>query len=117
MHLKKTASRAGATFVDVWEAFVDDRHQFALYGPDVNGQLTKLRTGDGVHFTRAGAKEFADRGINVNNVAPGMVDGPRFRDKVCADMAAIAPAPGSCRVRSCSRRRSGSCSPGTRRRA
>jgi 3-oxoacyl-[acyl-carrier protein] reductase len=25
--------------------------------------------------------------INVNCVAPGMVDGPRFRDKVCADMA------------------------------
>jgi 3-oxoacyl-[acyl-carrier protein] reductase len=25
--------------------------------------------------------------INVNCVAPGMVDGPRFRDKVCAEMA------------------------------
>ena len=25
--------------------------------------------------------------INVNCVAPGMVDGPRFRDKVCRDMA------------------------------
>jgi len=24
---------------------------------------------------------------HVNYVAPGMVDGPRFRDKVCADMA------------------------------
>jgi len=31
----------------------------------------------------------------VNCVAPGMVDGPRFRDKVCADMArrlGITPA-------------------------
>jgi 3-oxoacyl-[acyl-carrier protein] reductase len=25
--------------------------------------------------------------INVNCVEPGMVDGPRFREKVCADMA------------------------------
>ncbi len=56
---RETASRAGATFVDVWEAFIDDRHQFALYGPDVNGLLTKLRTGDGVHFTRAGARKLA----------------------------------------------------------
>ncbi|MDB5571584.1 MAG: hypothetical protein JWN93_2767 [Hyphomicrobiales bacterium] len=56
---REAASRAGASFVDVWEAFVDDRHQFALYGPDVNGQLTKLRTGDGVHFTRAGARKLA----------------------------------------------------------
>ena len=30
------------------------------------------------HFTRAGAKEFADRGINVNNVAPGPMDTPFF---------------------------------------
>ena len=33
------------------------------------------------------AQEVASRGITVNCVAPGMVDGPRFRDKVCANMA------------------------------
>lgn len=30
------------------------------------------------HFTRAAAKEFADRGIAVNNVAPGPMDTPFF---------------------------------------
>lgn len=30
------------------------------------------------HFTRAAAKEFADRGISVNNVAPGPMDTPFF---------------------------------------
>jgi NAD(P)-dependent dehydrogenase (short-subunit alcohol dehydrogenase family) len=30
------------------------------------------------HFTRAAAKEFAARGINVNNVAPGPMDTPFF---------------------------------------
>ncbi|MCF6390781.1 SDR family oxidoreductase [Mycobacterium sp. MBM] len=30
------------------------------------------------HFTRAAAKEFADRGINVNNVGPGPMDTPFF---------------------------------------
>ncbi len=53
------ATKAGATFVDTWEAFQDDRGQFAVYGPDVNGQFEKLRAGDGVHFTRAGARKLA----------------------------------------------------------
>ncbi|MFE1949321.1 SDR family oxidoreductase [Streptomyces sp. NPDC059524] len=30
------------------------------------------------HFTRAAAKEFAERGISVNNVAPGPMDTPFF---------------------------------------
>jgi 3-oxoacyl-[acyl-carrier protein] reductase len=46
-------------------------------------------------ITKSFALEAGPYGINVNNVAPGMVDGPRFRDKVCADMArklGITPA-------------------------
>lgn len=38
-------------------------------------------------ITKSFALEVGRYNINVNNVAPGMVDGPRFRDKVCADMA------------------------------
>ena len=38
-------------------------------------------------LTKSIAIEAGPYNINVNNVAPGMVDGPRFRDKVCADMA------------------------------
>jgi hypothetical protein len=56
---RETATQNGATYIDVWEAFVDDRQQFALYGPDLNGAITKLRAGDGVHFTRAGARKLA----------------------------------------------------------
>jgi len=37
--------------------------------------------------TKSFALEVGQYNINVNCVAPGMVDGPRFRDKVCADMA------------------------------
>ena len=39
-------------------------------------------------ITKSFALEVGASNINVNYVAPGMVDGPRFRDKVCADMAA-----------------------------
>ncbi|MEC5398210.1 SDR family NAD(P)-dependent oxidoreductase [Uliginosibacterium sp. H1] len=38
-------------------------------------------------ITKSFALEAGPHGINVNCVAPGMVDGPRFRDKVCATMA------------------------------
>lgn len=38
-------------------------------------------------ITKSFALEVGQYNINVNCVAPGMVDGPRFRDKVCADMA------------------------------
>lgn len=38
-------------------------------------------------ITKSFALEVGSHNINVNCVAPGMVDGPRFRDKVCAEMA------------------------------
>jgi 3-oxoacyl-[acyl-carrier protein] reductase len=38
-------------------------------------------------ITKSFALEVGLHNINVNCVAPGMVDGPRFREKVCAGMA------------------------------
>ena len=38
-------------------------------------------------ITKSFALELGPDGITVNNVAPGMVDGPRFREKVCREMA------------------------------
>ncbi len=38
-------------------------------------------------ITKSFALEAGPHNVNVNCVAPGMVDGPRFRDKVCANMA------------------------------
>ena len=52
-------ARAGGIYVDIWDAFLDDRGQFTNYGPDVNGQFQRLRAADGVHFTRAGSRKVA----------------------------------------------------------
>jgi len=49
----------GGKFVDVWDAFADENGKFSVFGPDVNGQIVKLRTSDGVHFTKAGARKLA----------------------------------------------------------
>ncbi len=38
-------------------------------------------------ITKSFALEAGPHNVNVNCVAPGMVDGPRFREKVCANMA------------------------------
>jgi hypothetical protein len=48
-----------APFVDIWEAFADERNQYQAFGPDINGRIVKLRSGDGVHFTDVGARKVA----------------------------------------------------------
>ncbi|MGH6846712.1 MAG: SGNH/GDSL hydrolase family protein, partial [Methylocella sp.] len=53
------AEKAGATYVDIWEAFADEAGQYSAYGPDINGQTVRLRAADGVHFTKAGARKLA----------------------------------------------------------
>ena len=50
---------AGGKFVDAWDAFADEGGRYSVFGPDVNGQIVKLRTGDGIHFTKAGARKLA----------------------------------------------------------
>ncbi len=56
---RDTAAKTGATYVDTWEAFSDDNGDFNAYGPDVNGQTVRLRTADGIYFTKAGARKLA----------------------------------------------------------
>lgn len=56
---REAAAKSGATYVDTWDAFSDDNGDFSSFGPDVNGQTVRLRSSDGVHFTRAGARKLA----------------------------------------------------------
>lgn len=56
---RAAADRAGIIYVDVWDGFVDEQGRYATRGPDVEGQIRPLRTGDGVHFTRFGARKIA----------------------------------------------------------
>lgn len=53
------AQKAGIYYVDVWDAFVDESGRFAQSGPDFEGQNRRLRSGDGVYFTLAGARKLA----------------------------------------------------------
>jgi hypothetical protein len=56
---RDAAGKAGITYVDVWDGFVDDAGRFAQSGPDFEGQIRRLRSSDGVFFTKAGARKLA----------------------------------------------------------
>jgi uncharacterized protein len=51
------ADKAGIAYVDIWDGFVDDQGRYVQDGPDFEGQTRRLRTYDGVYFTKAGAEK------------------------------------------------------------
>ncbi len=76
------ADKAGITYVDIWDGFVDDQGRYAVQGPDFEGQIRRLRTFDGVNFTKAGAEKLAHyverelRRVLTNRVMPVALPGP-----------------------------------------
>ena len=56
---RERAEKAGIVYVDIWDGFVDDQGRYTTQGPDFEGQIRRLRTGDGVHFTKIGAVKLA----------------------------------------------------------
>ncbi|WP_051952606.1 SGNH/GDSL hydrolase family protein [Methylocapsa aurea] len=56
---REYAAKAGASYIDIWEAFADELGQYSALGPDINGQIVRMRSSDGVHFTKAGARKLA----------------------------------------------------------
>jgi hypothetical protein len=56
---RQRAEKAGIVYVDVWDGFVDDGGRYSNSGPDFEGQIRRLRSGDGVYFTKAGARKLA----------------------------------------------------------
>ena len=56
---RSRAEKAGVTYIDVWDGFVDDNGRYVVQGPDFEGQIRRLRVSDGVHFTKAGARKLA----------------------------------------------------------
>jgi hypothetical protein len=56
---RSRADKAGIIYIDVWDGFVDEDGRYTQSGPDVEGQTRRLRSGDGVYFTQAGARKLA----------------------------------------------------------
>src|ERR1700716_808165 len=56
---RSRAEKAGVTYIDTWDGFVDESGRFVMQGPDFEGQIRRLRSSDGTHFTQAGARKLA----------------------------------------------------------
>ena len=56
---REAAAKAGITYVDVWDGFVDEAGRLLQKGPDFEGQIRQLRSYDGVFFTKPGARKLA----------------------------------------------------------
>jgi uncharacterized protein len=56
---RSRAEKAGITYIDTWDGFVDEAGRFVMQGPDFEGQIRRLRSGDGIHFTQPGARKLA----------------------------------------------------------
>jgi hypothetical protein len=56
---RSEAEKTGIRYVDIWDGFVDEDGKFSPQGPDYLGQTRRLRTSDGVYFTKFGARKLA----------------------------------------------------------
>ncbi|WP_164738553.1 GDSL-type esterase/lipase family protein [Aquabacter cavernae] len=77
--LRTHAARAGATFVPVWDGFVDEEGKYAVFGAAVDGQRRRLRTNDGMKFTKAGGRKlafFTQKEVTRLLSDPAKTDGP-----------------------------------------
>ena len=84
---RERAEKAGIIYVDIWDGFVDEDGDYAMQGPDFEGQTRRLRTADGVYFTEAGAVKLASyvdrelRRVMPSHVAPVAQPGPETTPK------------------------------------
>jgi len=84
---RERAEKAGIVYIDIWDGFVDDEGRYAVQGPDFEGQVRRLRTADGAHFTKAGAVKLASyvdrelRRVMSTHLAPVALPAPESAPK------------------------------------
>jgi uncharacterized protein len=94
------ADKAGIVYVDIWDGFVDDQGRYAQQGPDFQGQTRRLRTYDGVNFTKYGAEKLAHyvehelRRVLTSHVIPVALPGPEEQSPAKGGGSGAKPAIG-----------------------
>jgi hypothetical protein len=93
--IKEHAEKAGAKYIDIWNAFADENGAYSAFGPDVNGRIVRLRIADGVYYTKAGARKAAQfiegdirRAFDAVKPADNMVDLPPDVEQAATDINA-----------------------------
>ncbi len=107
--LSRRADKAGIAYVDIWDGFVDDQGRYVQDGPDFEGQTRRLRTYDGVYFTKAGAEKLGHyvehdlRRVLSSHALPVALPGPEEQPPASDNVAGRPPRPS--RASKCDRRR------------
>jgi hypothetical protein len=101
---RSEAEKEGIAYVDIWGGFVDEAGNFSPQGPDYLGQIRRLRSSDGIYFTKFGARKLAhyvereidrivgNKGMSVALAVPVAPDPQAPKGK--ADGVAQRPAAG-----------------------
>ncbi|MCB1454711.1 MAG: DUF459 domain-containing protein [Nitratireductor sp.] len=74
---------AGGKFIDIWDGYTNAEGNFVSAGPDVSGQIVRLRNSDGINMTRAGKAKLAFYAERELRKVPGL-----------ANISATSEAPG-----------------------
>ena len=91
------ADKAGVAYVDIWDGFVDDQGRYVQDGPDFEGQTRRLRTYDGVYFTKAGAEKLGHyvehdlRRVLSSHVLPVALPGPEEKSPAKDAVGPVLP--------------------------
>lgn len=67
IYKSKLEGVTNTAFVDIWDGFSNEEGRFVSAGPDINGQIKRLRTSDGINMTKTGKQKlafFAERAIS-----------------------------------------------------
>ena len=94
------ADKAGIVYVDIWDGFVDENGRYTVQGPDFEGQIRRLRAGDGVHFSKSGADKLAHyvehelTRVMANPLVPVSLPAPEASAPAAAAPGAVRPAVG-----------------------
>jgi uncharacterized protein len=95
---RERVEKAGGKYIDIWDGFVDQNGQYSAFGPDVDGQNARLRSGaSGIYFTKAGSRKLAqflemdirrtiDKGKPQNDIAALPPDIEQEADDINAEI-------------------------------
>jgi len=56
---RNVSGLAGGQYVDIWDGFTGADGEFISAGPDIDGQIVRLRNSDGINMTKPGKRKMA----------------------------------------------------------
>lgn len=56
---KTQAESVSGIYVDIWDGFTNAEGQYVSAGPDINGQIKRLRSSDGINMNKTGKRKLA----------------------------------------------------------